>query len=111
MQVYLYAKSGHNFGLENVRRVSSLVNVFKDTDPILCTADYRAATFAKSELGVNRGVGVDVIGNLNTFADGQDSQLTKMILKKYPIKYLEKLKQYSQYAMRNDCLVNFNIWD
>ena len=64
MQVYVYAKSGHNFGLENVRRASALCNVFKETDPILCTADYRAATFAKSELGVNRGVGVDVIGNL-----------------------------------------------
>ena len=64
MQVYIYAKSGHNFGLENVRRASALSNIFKETDPILCTADYRAATFAKSELGINRGVGVDVIGNL-----------------------------------------------
>ena len=64
MQVYIYAKSGHNFGLENVRRASALCNVFKENDPILCTADYRAATFAKSELGVNRGVGVDIIGNL-----------------------------------------------
>lgn len=64
MQVYIYAKSGHNFGLENVRRASALCNIFKSTDPILCTADYRAATFAKSELGINRGVGIDVIGNL-----------------------------------------------
>ncbi|MEA3553152.1 MAG: hypothetical protein U9R39_01980 [Campylobacterota bacterium] len=64
MQVYIYAKSGHSFGLENVRRASVLCNVFKDSDPILCTADYRAATFAKSELGINRGVGIDVIGNL-----------------------------------------------
>ena len=64
MQVYLYAKSGHNFGLENVRRVSAVHNMLKESEPILCTADYRAATFAKSELGVQRGVGVDVIGNL-----------------------------------------------
>ena len=64
MQVYVYSKSGHNFGLENVRRASAICNMLKDFDPILCTADYRAATFAKSELGVNRGVGVDVIGNL-----------------------------------------------
>lgn len=64
MQVYIYAKSGHNFGLENIRRVSALYNMLEDTDPILCSADYRAATFAKSELGVKKGVGVDVIGNL-----------------------------------------------
>ncbi len=64
MQVYIYAKSGHNFGLENVRRASTLYSTFKEVDPILCTADYRAATFAKSELGVSKGVGIDVIGNL-----------------------------------------------
>ncbi|RLA76047.1 MAG: hypothetical protein DRG78_19770 [Epsilonproteobacteria bacterium] len=64
MQVYLYSKSGHNFGLENVRRVSAVYNMLKESDPILCTADYRAATFAKSELGVQKGVGIDVIGNL-----------------------------------------------
>ncbi|MEA3353212.1 MAG: hypothetical protein U9Q33_05320 [Campylobacterota bacterium] len=64
MQLYLYAKSGHSFGLENVRRASALCNMLKSCDPILCTADYRAATFAKSELGVDKGVGVDVIGNM-----------------------------------------------
>ena len=64
MQLYIYAKSGHNFGLENVRRVSAIYNMLQDSDPILCTADYRAATFAKSELGIKKGVGIDVIGNL-----------------------------------------------
>jgi len=64
MQVYVYAKSGHNFGLENVRRASAVCNMLKEFDPILCTADYRAATFAKAELGIGKGVGVDVIGNL-----------------------------------------------
>lgn len=64
MQLYLYAKSGHNFGLENIRRASALHNMLEDSDPILCSADYRAATFAKAELGVKKGVGVDVIGNM-----------------------------------------------
>jgi hypothetical protein len=64
MQLYIYAKSGHSFGLENVRRASAIYNMLKEEDPILCTADYRAATFAKAELGVNKGVGIDVIGNL-----------------------------------------------
>ncbi|MEA3513291.1 MAG: hypothetical protein U9R37_06790 [Campylobacterota bacterium] len=64
MQLYIYAKSGHSFGLENVRRVSAISNMLQSSDPILCTADYRAATFAKSQLGVKKGVGIDVIGNL-----------------------------------------------
>ncbi len=64
MQVYIYAKSGHNFGLENVRRASAVAEMLSHTNPILCTADYRAATFAKSELGISRGVGIDIIGNL-----------------------------------------------
>ncbi len=64
MQLYIYAKSGHNFGLENIRRASALHNMLQNSDPILCSADYRAATFAKAELGVKKGVGVDVIGNM-----------------------------------------------
>ena len=64
MQLYIYARSGHNYGLENIRRASALYNMLEDCDPILCSADYRAATFAKAELGVKKGVGVDVIGNM-----------------------------------------------
>jgi len=64
MQLYIYAKSGHAFGLENVRRASALCNLLKTSDPILCTADYRAATFAKQCLDVSKGVGIDIIGNL-----------------------------------------------
>lgn len=64
MQLYIYARSGHNFGLENIRRASAICNMLETCDPILCSADYRAATFAKAELGVKKGVGVDVIGNM-----------------------------------------------
>lgn len=64
MQLYIYARSGHNFGLENIRRASALCNMLESCDPILCSADYRASTFAKAELGVKKGVGVDVIGNM-----------------------------------------------
>jgi len=64
MQLYLYAKSGHNFGLENIRRASAVYDMLREQNPLLCTADYRAATFAKSELDVDKGVGIDVIGNL-----------------------------------------------
>ena len=64
MTLYLYARSGHNFGLENIRRCSAIYKQLAHLDPILATADYRAASFAKSELGVKKGVGVDIIGNL-----------------------------------------------
>jgi hypothetical protein len=64
MQLYIYARSGHNFGLENIRRASAISNMLQESDPILCSADYRAATFAKEYLNVNKGVGVDVIGNM-----------------------------------------------
>lgn len=64
MQVYVYCQSGHNFGMENLRRCATIYKKIANTNPILATADYRAATFAKSELGVKTGLGVDVIGNL-----------------------------------------------
>jgi len=72
MQLYVYAKSGHSFGLENIRRASALCNMLKRCEPILCSADYRAATFAKAELGVQRGVGIDVIGNLPHVMERKD---------------------------------------
>ncbi|MBD3840272.1 MAG: hypothetical protein IE909_00050 [Campylobacterales bacterium] len=72
MQLYLYARSGHNFGLENVRRASALCYMLSECDPILCTADYRAATFAKANLDVSKGVGVDVIGNMPNIMERND---------------------------------------
>lgn len=64
MQLYIYCQSGHNFGLENLRRCSAIYKELEHLNPILATADYRAATFAKEQLNVKTGLGVDVIGNL-----------------------------------------------
>jgi len=72
MKLYIYAKSGHNFGLENIRRCSAVFNMLKECDPILCSADYRAATFAKEFLAVTKGVGIDVIGNLPNLMERGD---------------------------------------
>jgi hypothetical protein len=71
MNVYLYVKSGHNIGLEQVRRASVLYKQLESCDPIMCTADYRAATFAR-ELGVYKGIGIDVIGNLPNIMERSD---------------------------------------
>jgi len=61
IQTYLYAQSGHNFGLEAIRRCSAIYHQLSKVDPILATSDYRAASFAKDELGIKKGVGVDII--------------------------------------------------
>lgn len=71
MRLYIYSSSGHNKGLEMVRRCSVIAKSLKQFDPILCTSDYRAATYAKGELGVEKSAGIDVIGNLpNTMERG-----------------------------------------
>ncbi|MEA1914071.1 MAG: hypothetical protein U9N30_02030 [Campylobacterota bacterium] len=64
MKLYIYAQSGHTFGLEKVRKASVIAKKLKKYDPTLATADYRAASYAKEYLGVEKGVGVDVLTNL-----------------------------------------------
>jgi len=64
MKVYIYAKSGHNIGLEAVRRCASIYSKLKEFDPILCTCDFRAGAYAKDELGIKKYVSVDVLTNL-----------------------------------------------
>lgn len=64
MQVYIYAKSGHNIGLEATRRCAAIASQLKEFDPILCTCDFRAGAYAKDELGIKKYVSVDVLTNL-----------------------------------------------
>jgi len=64
MKLYIYAQSGHAFGLEKVRKASVIAKKLEKYNPILATADYRAATYAKEHLGVKKGVGIDVLTNL-----------------------------------------------
>lgn len=64
MQVYIYAKSGHNIGLEATRRCSAIAAKLKEFDPILCTCDFRAGVYAKEELGIRKYVSVDVLTNM-----------------------------------------------
>ena len=64
MNVYIYAQSGHNFGLERIRKCAVIAKQLKKYDPVLCTSDYRAASFAKEQLDVIKGAGVDVLTNM-----------------------------------------------
>lgn len=64
MKVYLYATTGHNYGLERLRRIAPIAKALKKYDPLLCTADYRAATYATNVLETGKAAGVDVLTNL-----------------------------------------------
>lgn len=64
MDLYIYAKSSHRDGLENVRRCSALARMLQEFEPTLCTSDYRAASIAKDTLGIKRTMGIDAMGNL-----------------------------------------------
>ena len=61
IQTYIYTQTGHNFGLEGLRRGVAIYKQFNSVEPILATADFRAASHAKDEMGVKKGVGVDII--------------------------------------------------
>jgi len=71
VNIYIYAKSGHNIGLEQVRRGAVLYKQLQNCNPILCTSDYRAATFVR-DLGVYKGIGIDLIGNLPNLMERSD---------------------------------------
>jgi len=64
MQLYLYAKSGHNIGLDATRRCAAVAAFLQEFDPILCTSDFRAGAYAKEHLGIKKYVSVDVLSNL-----------------------------------------------
>lgn len=71
MNIYFYARTGHNIGLDALRRSVVIFNKLKQCNPILCTSDYRAATFAR-DFGVHKGVGIDIIGNLPNLMERRD---------------------------------------
>ena len=64
MQVYIYARSGHGYGLERVKRSTAFYDALAQFDPIFCTQDFRAGTFAKDVFGVKKAVSVDLIENM-----------------------------------------------
>lgn len=64
MKLYIYAKTGHAYGLERLKRACALYGELKNFDPILCTTDFRAGAFAKEVFGVKKSVSVDLVENL-----------------------------------------------
>jgi hypothetical protein len=65
LKIFLYARSGHNIGLDRVRRASAICNMLEEYEPTLCTSDFRAANYAKDILGVKKALSVDVIHNMS----------------------------------------------
>lgn len=72
MRLFFYAKTGHRVGLDRLRRVVALMNEFKEYEPFLMVEDFRAASFAKSELGVKKSIGIDDIRNMANFCNRGD---------------------------------------
>lgn len=72
MKVYIYAKSGHGYGLDRVKRCCAVYDILSQFDPIFCTPDFRAGTFAKDVFGVKKAVSVDLIENLPNIMERGD---------------------------------------
>ncbi|WP_281951538.1 hypothetical protein [Nitrosophilus kaiyonis] len=64
MNLYFYAKTGHRIGLDRLRRTVALMKEFDEYNPLLMVQDFRAASYAKSDLGVKRSVGIDDVRNM-----------------------------------------------
>ncbi|MGM0519418.1 MAG: hypothetical protein ACQERD_07225 [Campylobacterota bacterium] len=72
MQIYFYAKSGHQIGLEATKKCAAVASELKDFEPVLCTSDFRAGAFAKELLGIKKYVNIDVIRNLYNIMNKND---------------------------------------
>ncbi len=72
MQLYIYARSGHNFGLDCVRRSAAVATLLKEFNPILCTSDFRAGAYCKEHLQITKYIPIDVISNLSNIMKNGD---------------------------------------
>lgn len=107
MNIYIYTKTGHNIGLDALRRGCVLYKQLeqKQCEPILCTSDYRAATFAR-DLGAYKGIGVDIIGNLPNIMERNDmlifeSDEPNETTRKFMLEYCNKLYEIGTDIPRN----------
>ena len=73
MSLYIYAKTGHNYGMEDLRRCAFIYKELEDFDPILLVSDYRACTYASEFLNIDGATSVDVIKNVANVAVAGDS--------------------------------------
>jgi hypothetical protein len=71
MDFYIYAKSGHQVGLDSLKRAVAIYKALSSYDPTLLVTDFRAGEFAKN-FGVNRYVSVDVAKNIANVAQRGD---------------------------------------
>jgi len=71
MNLYIYAKSGHQVGLDSVKRAIAIYKKFEEFDPTLLVSDFRAGEFAKN-FGIKKYIFVDVAGNISNVAYKND---------------------------------------
>ncbi len=73
MRLYFYAKTGHRVGLDRLRRIKSLIKEFEEYEPLLMVQDFRAADYAKRELGIKRTLGIDDVRNMANVCERGDA--------------------------------------
>jgi len=72
MRLFFYAKTGHRVGLDRLRRIIALMREFEEFNPLLMVSDFKAASYAKSELGVKRSLGIDDVRNMTNVCQRGD---------------------------------------
>ena len=109
MSLYIYAKTGHNYGLEDLRRSAYIYKALEnELDPILLVSDYRACTYASEFLNIEGATSVDVIKNVaNVAVAGDDLIVCSDELDYTNIELLEDMARF----FRNIIVVGEKIAD
>lgn len=126
MKVYLYAKGGHTFGLDAIRRVSSITKLLeeKNCEPTLCVSEFSAGAYAKKELGIKNYIAIDTLdelskivkeGDILIYESDEICEFIQTHLKNYfsflykipndiPITIIDKSLYYKQRSQKNEKL-------
>lgn len=75
MKVYIYAKGGHTFGLDAIRRCSYIAKLLdeKKCDPILCVNEFSAGAYAKKQLDIKKYITTETLNELSKVLNKGDT--------------------------------------
>lgn len=67
MKIYIYAKGGHTFGLDAIRRCSYITKLLdeKNCEPILCVNEFSAGAYAKKQLDIKNYITTETLNDLS----------------------------------------------
>ena len=73
MSLYIYAKTGHNYGLDDLKKCAYIYKELEEYKPILLVSDYRACAYANEYLNIKGATSIDVVQNIANVAINGDS--------------------------------------